>query len=231
MSRPPRRCRAPRMALRTASTNRVRNTGGDVSYVYAHALDMTVLPFMLRAWAFLFNNVYARDVHKRRLTLRIIRFRHLRPPLPQERATGSPYPSRRTIIRTGSVASLLEARSPTGPHFVYGNLTSESHPIAEAHLRRSTGPHVHLVGQRPAPRTSVPCALQMSLRLLGRHLTALRLVSAPPSSWGGFGAAAALRSGSCTSSRPGARTAHGAIACLVSALSSAEVVAGAVYRR
>ena len=173
---------------------------------------MTVLPFMSRAWAFLFNNVYAHDVHKRRLTLRIIHFRHLRPPLPQERATGSPYPSRRTIIRTGSVASLLEARSPTGPHFVYGNLTSESHPIAEAHLRccaqayvhlvhcaiarladeppsswggfwlpRSTGPHVHLVGQRPAPRTSAPRALQMGLRLLGRYFTALRLVSAPPS--------------------------------------------------
>ena len=160
---------------------------------------MTVLPFMSRAWAFLFNNVYAHDVHKRRLTLRIIHFRHLRPPLPQERATGSPYPSRRTIIRTGSVASLLEARSPTGPHFVYGNLTSESHPIAEAHLPRSTEPHVHLVhigsvrladgppsagmvltqlrrcaqahvhlvGQRPAPRTSPPCALYLRLRLLG----------------------------------------------------------------
>ena len=135
---------------------------------------MTVLPFMSRAWAFLFNNVYAHDVHKRRLTLRIIHFRHLRPPLPQERATGSPYPSRRTIIRTGSVASLLEARSPTGPHFVYGNLTSESHPIAEAHLPRSTEPHVHLVGQRPAPRTSVPCALQMGLRLPGWFLAQLR---------------------------------------------------------
>ena len=147
---------------------------------------------MSRAWAFLFNNVYAHDVHKRRLTLRIIRFRHLRPPLPQERATGSPYPSRRTIIRTGSVASLLEARSPTGPHFVYGNLTSKSHPIAEAHLLRSTEPHVHLVHIGPGrladgpPSAGMvfgaaaaylrlrlvgtalaPCALQMGLRLLG----------------------------------------------------------------
>ena len=181
MSRPPRRYRAPRMALRTASTNRVRNTGGDVSYVYA--LDMTVLPFMSRAWAFLFNNVYAHDVHKRRLTLRIIRFRHLRPPLPQERATGSPYPSRRTIIRTGSVASLLEARSPTGPHFVYGNLTSESHPIAEAHLPRSTEPHVHLV-----------------------HIGSVRLANGPPSA--GTVLAAAFHGTSCTSSRPKARTAH-----------------------
>ena len=125
---------------------------------------MTVPPFMSRAWAFLFNNVYAHDVHKRRLTLRIIRFRHLRPPLPQECATGSPYPSRRTIIRTGSVASLLEARSPTGPHFVYGNLTSESHPIAEAHLPRSTEPHVHLV-----------------------HIGSVRLADGPPSAGAVFG--------------------------------------------
>lgn len=169
---------------------------------------MTILPFMSRAWAFLFNNVYAHDVHKRRLTLRIIRFRHLRPPLPQERATGSPYPSRRTIIRTGSVASLLEARSPTGPHFVYGNLTSESHPIAEAHLPRSTEPHVHLV-----------------------HIGSVRLADGPPSSWGGFDAATALRSGLCTSSRPKARTAHFTALRLVSAPPSAGVVAGAVYRR
>ena len=185
---------------------------------------MTVLPFMSRAWAFLFNNVYAHDVHKRRLTLRIIRFRHLRPPLPQERATGSPYPSRRTIIRTGSVASLLEARSPTGPHFVYGNLTSESHPIAEAHLPRSTEPHVHLV-----------------------HIGPVRLADGPPSAGTVFDAATALRSGLCTSSRPKARTAHCAIVRFVSAPPSAGVafgpvrladgplsggvVAGAVYRR
>ena len=138
---------------------------------------------MSRAWAFLFNNVYAHDVHKRRLTLRIIRFRHLRPPLPQERATGSPYPSRRTIIRTGSVASLLEARSPTGPHIVWGYLTSKSHPIAEAHLPRSTGPHVHLV-----------------------HIGPVRLADEPPSA--GTVLAAAFHGTSCTSSRPKARTAH-----------------------
>ena len=153
---------------------------------------MAAPPFMSRAWAFLFSNVYAHDVHKRRLTLRIIRVRHLRPPLPQERATGSPYPSRRTITRTGSVASLLEARPPTGPHFVYGNLTSESHPIAEAHLPRSTEPHVHLV-----------------------HIGSVRLADGPPSA--GMVLTAAFHGTSCTSSRPKARTAHCAIARLVSA--------------
>ena len=139
---------------------------------------MTVPPFMSRAWAFLFNNVYAHDVHKRWLTLRIIRFRHLRPPLPQERATGSPYPSRRTIIRTGSVASLLRPGPPPGL-----TLFGES---------AKTG---YIQSRRPiccVPRslmyvyyTSAPCALYLRLRLLG-----------------GFGAATAFQSGSCTSSTP-----------------------------
>ena len=50
---------------------------------------------------------------------------------------------------------------------------SKSHPIAEAHLPRSAQAYVHLVGQRPAPRTSVPCALQMGLRLAGMILAQL----------------------------------------------------------
>ena len=37
-----------------------------------------------------------------------------------------------------------------------------------AHLLRCAQAHVHLVGQRPAPRTSPLCALYLRLRLLGR---------------------------------------------------------------
>ena len=163
---------------------------------------MTVPPFMSRAWAFLFNNVYAHDVHKRRLTLRIIRFRHLRPPLPQERTTGSPYPSRRTIIRTGSVASLLRPGPPPGLT-LFGGLAKTGCVRLRRPICCVPRSLMYVLGQRPAPRTSAPCALQMGLRLLG-----------------GFVAATALRSGLCTSSRPKARTAHCAIACLVSAPSA-----------
>ena len=152
---------------------------------------MTVPPFMSRAWAFLFNNVYAHDVHKRWLTLRIIRFRHLRPPLPQERATGSPYPSRRTIIRTGSVASLLRPGPPPGL-----TLFGESAKTGCIRSRRRSYcvPERLMYIQYTSPLCALylrlrllgwflaPCALQMGLRLLGRlHCAIARLVSASPS--------------------------------------------------
>ena len=68
-----------------------------------------------------------------------------------------------------------------------------------------------------------PCALQMGLRLLGRlHCAIARLVSAPPSKRTAWpvafalpfvspdrgGLSAAFQRGSCTSSRPQARSAH-----------------------
>ena len=37
-----------------------------------------------------------------------------------------------------------------------------------AHLLRCAQAYVHLVGQRPAPRTAPSCALYLRLRLLGR---------------------------------------------------------------
>ena len=135
---------------------------------------MTVPPFMSRAWAFLFNNVYAHDVHKRWLTLRIIRFRHLRPPLPQERTTGSPYPSRRTIIRTGSVASLLRPGPPPGLTLFMG--LDKTGCVRSR--RRSYGVPERLMYIQ---YTSPLCALYLRLRLAGVAFGPVRLADGPPS--------------------------------------------------